>query len=468
MVKSFVLKDSPPEFIAAAQVKPMGRKYSKDESAKPGAVNIKDVVLGTKLACLAITDDKPDTLSKVGKRMPWHIEALKVITGSEEEAHKSLTSILSTHFNLTCDKIIDISGFAGRFVIDTQGYIAHNDEMIVLSYRCTTSASDWMTNFTTTTSEWEPEIDIPQGHSGHFSCLSGGWGCCDDEHKPRVHTGFYNNFLVTAPLIKQYIEPLLAPDQPPRKLYVVGHSLGAGVANMAACYFLLEHDWAKLPHKLMCITAGSPRSVKGPMRDIIQEEMQRLRPVNKAVICRVVRDKDMVASLPPALLGFAHLDKLCYITKSGDVLINPTLDNSHVFTEKEMKNLKLYDDIGSEATTIDESEMDTSEEEGGDTSEETNTDGQPVIKSAYERKVGRIPRALRDHMPDFYLKPLIALMEKEHPPKQPLEPIVEEEEEEEDSEVVKPVCKAKETKPAKQRSPFFWRRTRKAKVAQEE
>jgi hypothetical protein len=165
MVKSFVLKDSPPELIAATQVNPKGRKYSKEFSEKPGAVRIDDVVLGTKLACVAITDDKKRTLAKVGKTMPWHIEALTVITGSEEEAHKPLTTILSTHFDLKLDKSIDISGFAGRFFLDTQGYIAHNDEMIVLAFRCTTSAFDWMTNFTTTTSEWEPEIDIPQGHS---------------------------------------------------------------------------------------------------------------------------------------------------------------------------------------------------------------------------------------------------------------------------------------------------------------
>jgi hypothetical protein len=174
MVKSFVLKDSPPELIAASQVSPKGRAYSKEFSEKPGAVRIDEVVLlGTKLACVAITDDEEGTLAKVGKMMPWHIEALTVITGSEEEAHEPLSKILSTHFDLKVDKFIDISGFAGRFFLDTQGYIAHNNETIVLAFRCTTSAFDWMTNFTTTTSEWESEIDIPQGHSGHFSACQG-------------------------------------------------------------------------------------------------------------------------------------------------------------------------------------------------------------------------------------------------------------------------------------------------------
>ncbi len=43
-------------------------------------------------------------------------------------------------------------------------------------------------------------------------------------------------------MIKEYIEPLLAPEQPPRMLYVVGHSFGAGIATMTACYFLTEFN----------------------------------------------------------------------------------------------------------------------------------------------------------------------------------------------------------------------------------
>ena len=97
---------------------------------------------------LAITDDEEDTLANVGKLNPWHIEALSMITGSKEEAHKSLTHILDKHFNLKVDKIINLSGWHGGHAIDTQGYIAHNDDIIVVAFRCTTSAQDWITNFT--------------------------------------------------------------------------------------------------------------------------------------------------------------------------------------------------------------------------------------------------------------------------------------------------------------------------------
>lgn len=102
--------------------------------------DIEDVIQGMKYASLAITDDKEGTLKNIGKLNPWQVQALKIITGSEEEAHKPLTYLLKQHLNLQCDTIIDITGLTkGGHFLDTQGYIAHNDEVIVLSFRCTTS-----------------------------------------------------------------------------------------------------------------------------------------------------------------------------------------------------------------------------------------------------------------------------------------------------------------------------------------
>ena len=141
---AFLLKDSPQDLIDAASIKPQGRSYSKEiAETHPGSIRIEEVVQGMKYAALAITDDKEDTLRKVGKSNPWHIDALKIITGSEEEAHKPLTHILSTHTDLAVDTIIDVSGVTpGGHPLDTQGYIAHNDEVIVLAFRCTTSFKD--------------------------------------------------------------------------------------------------------------------------------------------------------------------------------------------------------------------------------------------------------------------------------------------------------------------------------------
>lgn len=390
--KVLILKDSPPEILAAADVPPKGRTYATEISKQPGAITAKDLVLGTKLACIAITDDKEGTLKNVGKTNPWQIQALTIITGSEEEAHKPLTHILNEHFHLTCDTIIDVRGLKGGHFHDTQGYIAHNDEIIVLSYRCTTSGFDWLTNLSTSSSAWEPNEDIGQGHSGNCSCLDFLWSDCSGELKPRVHTGFYSNFICSAPMIKQYIEPLLAPDQPPRKLYVVGHSLGAGVATLAACYFLTEFNWAELPHKFVNVTAGSPRAVQVRMQERIQEIMKELRPLDKAVVARIVRDKDTVATVPPAILGFRHLDKLIYITRDGRIIVNPNLGSVEVVDKEVMEDLLLKN----------------SSFEQCDANEDSITK-----KTKYDKMIAKIPGPFRDHMPEFYLEPLMKLMERE-------------------------------------------------------
>lgn len=356
--------------------------------------DINDVLRGMKYASLSITDDKDDTLKKVGKMNPWHISALALISGSEEEAHKPLTYLLDKYMNgLQLDCHIDRSGMTpGGHFLDTQGYIAHNDDTIVIAYRCTTSIFDWLTNFSTSSSDWELDEDIAKGFSGVCSGLEG--LCClgGEAHKPRVHTGFYNNFLATVPDIKQYVEPLLAKDQPARKLFVCGHSLGAGVATMAGCYFLLEHDWTELPHTLIVVTAGSPRACQIGMREHVQQEMERLKTQgcgNKVAICRVVNDKDIVATLPPTLFGFRHIDDLVYISESGGIKFVGEGE------ETKSDDTEISDAVGGTPkvfTAVDDADADDD-----------------VEPTAYDRKIQKIPKPLRDHMPDFYLKPMMQM-----------------------------------------------------------
>lgn len=386
----FLLKDSPAELLRAAGVAPQGRSYDKAYERKPGAVRIDDVLLGTKLACVAITDDEEGTLAKVAKMNPWHTKALTMITGSEEEAHRSLTHILAQHFDLTVDKIVNLTGWSGGHPIDTQGFIAHNDEIVVVSFRCTTSAMDWMTNFAATSSEWELDEDVAQGHSGFCSCLDGRFS----GGKPRVHTGFYNNILQTIPLLEEFVDPLLAKEGPPRKLYVVGHSLGAGMSTMATCYFLEKHDWKDLPHKLINVSAGTPRSLKQAMADKMERQLADLRPLDKAVVCRLVMNEDVVTRVP---IGYVHIGTLVFLTEDGHVLVGPKCDDAHVIDEGEMK-----------ALCKDHPELSAIAAAGADAEE-----GDEKL-TAYEAQMRKIPRPFRDHCPDYYLAPLLALFNKDY------------------------------------------------------
>ena len=161
---------------------------------------IDEMSRGMMFAELAITDNKPGTLAKVSKANPWHEQALQLITGSKERAHLPLRDILLDDMGgLILDCEIDVSGITkgGQF-LDTQGYVAHNNDYVVVAFRCTTSIFDWMTNFNTSSSAWEIEEDLAQGYSGFCSGLDG--LCCHGGmYKPRVHTGFYNNFLAALP-----------------------------------------------------------------------------------------------------------------------------------------------------------------------------------------------------------------------------------------------------------------------------
>lgn len=232
----------------------------------------------------------------------------------------------------------------------------------------------------TTSSEWEIEEDVAQGFSGYCSGLEG--LCCNSNAKPRVHTGFYNNFLSSVPAIKEHIDPLLQPDQPPRRLYVVGHSLGAGIATLASCYFLMEYDWENLPHAMVSVTAGSPRTSLSSMVEAVQEELQKKS--DSVTMMRIVRNKDVVATVPPSILGFHHLGRLVYITDEGEI----QMDSEMSERDGDADRIKL---AAAKQVLPDDDEDD-----------EDDSDG----KTAYEKKVSKIPKAFRDHMPDFYLSPM--------------------------------------------------------------
>lgn len=221
------------------------------------ADTVDEVVRGLVYASLAITDDNYKTLRNIATKNPWHVETLKAITGSREKAHQPLSKILKD-MNLNIDEHINVAGITRSGFADVHGYIAHNDEIIVLAYRSSTSAFDWLTSVTMESSAWEVDKDI--ANSGYCSGMEG-FCCSSDDFKPCVNSEFYHSFLASLPLIKRNIEPLLAPDQPPRKLFVTGHSLGAGVATLAACYFMLEFDWAVLSHSLIMVTAGVSQNV---------------------------------------------------------------------------------------------------------------------------------------------------------------------------------------------------------------
>jgi Lipase (class 3) len=354
-----------------------------------------EVCQGIMYAELAITDNSEHTLRNIAKTMPWHLEAMKLITGSEDQAHQPLTTILKQDLDgLELDCLLDVRGITkgGQF-LDTQGYIAHNDNHIVVSFRCTTSAFDWLTNFNTTSSAWELEEDLAQGFSGFCSGFDD-LLCTGGVYKPRVHTGFYNNFLAALPDIKKHVDPLLLETGTTRKLYVVGHSLGAGIATVAACYFITEYEWSTLPHELVIVTAGSPRSVCTSMQTVVDEK--RRQHGKKCRIYRVVKGKDVVTCVPPKIFGFCHLADAIKITDDGLILLHTKDEDDPEADLTELSNCRGFSERNLELSSSASTDIaDNLPSRGG------------YSQCKYDKMVARIPKALRDHMPDFYLKPML-------------------------------------------------------------
>lgn len=135
------------------------------------------------------------------------------------------------------------------------------------------------------------------------------------------------------------MERLLGDDRndiKPKKIYVSGYSLGAALATLAFCWLLeaLPLENPSFPaHKIILVTAGSPRVGDKKMRERVMEKMQVLRQMDRAVICRLVYNNDLVPHIPFHSYGYRHLERLVFLSPDGDVIINPKLKFSRNFKE---------------------------------------------------------------------------------------------------------------------------------------
>lgn len=360
---------------------------------------IDDLLIGMMFATLSATDDEPDYLKEKAHSEPWHLQALKMVTGSETEAYLPVSEILDKHMDLKLDYSFALSGISkGGFELDVKGFIAHNEQVVVMSYNTEKSGFEWMSSINKTTASWEVDDDhvvqMALGFTGLFSkhdnlrcgegpkCMSSAPVRCDaDESEPWVHEGFFNNFLATLPSIKQYIAPLLGEDQPPRTFYLVGHSVGGGIATMAACYFLLEYDWNKLPQSFFFLTAGGPRTCGLGMQEVVYERVLSMKDSVK--LHRLVNAQDMMPTLPPALWGYRHLIQATLILDDGSMRVPNLLDRQH------------------------DGDMRLKEIMGGGFDKPVDI-ASKTTEASYGSLIGRFPPALREHMPDAYLKSLYA------------------------------------------------------------
>mmetsp|Transcript_53446 Transcript_53446/g.134993 ORF Transcript_53446/g.134993 Transcript_53446/m.134993 type:complete len:430 (-) Transcript_53446:127-1416(-) len=296
---------------------PTRRKLrSRGVEALGSAADYNDLLLGVKLACLAYIDDKPGTIESLAGAK----EAIEAIAGGSDQARKPLTSLLAD-LGYTVDRMFSHVGILGDGAFnDTQGFIAHNEDDVVLAYRGTVGFMDALTDLLAGHVPFQPAEDKGRGSAALCSCFAA--KRADD--LGRAHRGFYDAFLSSMSDIEEVLIPLLEGPKP-RRLILAGHSLGGAIATGALAYLLKRLDFVASQHRLLFVTIGQPRFGDQRFRAWVRAEVQKLRKLDRCVAARFVHDHDGVPLVPPEHLAYTHVSEMCLLTEDGDLIVDPEL-----------------------------------------------------------------------------------------------------------------------------------------------
>ncbi len=175
-------------------------------------------------------------------------------------------------------------GAQGRFFDfnDSQGFIGHTADSIVVGFRGTESKADI-----------REDLKIARvGRDG----LDG-----------RFHKGFSDSIDNLMPSMLPHLRELLAEKR--RPVLVTGHSLGGAMAAL----FALETAARGVTKNLSLHTFGSPRA----MTSAAAEHFDALLP---GQALRVVHKSDAVARVPTMLFGWQHVGDVVYIDRKNQVV----------------------------------------------------------------------------------------------------------------------------------------------------
>jgi pimeloyl-ACP methyl ester carboxylesterase len=172
------------------------------------------------------------------------------------------------------------------FRTGTQITLAQKDRAVVIAFRGSESALDWL-------------VDA--------LCLP--WG------RPRRHLGFYLAWRSVHALVKEHLDVHRSEYD---MVKLCGHSLGGAIANIAALELAGDYPIRSV------VTFGAPRVFfrgaavlydEFPVMGIAKD------PLGKCTT-QVVNGRDVVATLPPRWLGFREIGQLIYIDRNGVMRFN--------------------------------------------------------------------------------------------------------------------------------------------------
>lgn len=149
--------------------------------------------------------------------------------------------------------------------VDTQGFVACDDRMIILAFQGTQTLEDWQTD-------------------ANVRKVTGPFG--------RVHRGFKQ---ALDAVWDDITSALLEMESSRKVLWICGHSLGAALATLAAAY-LSDTD-----NEINGVyTFGSPRVGDQDFADAYDTRLKRRTN-------RFINNEDIVTRVPPRAMGYEHV-----------------------------------------------------------------------------------------------------------------------------------------------------------------
>ncbi|KAL5119540.1 hypothetical protein ACEQ8H_002605 [Pleosporales sp. CAS-2024a] len=205
----------------------------------------------------------------------------------------------------TADAVSTIEYSESNTSTDVTGFVAidNTNKLIVVSFRGSTNIASWITDLDFVTTD----TDICS------ACTA--------------HEGFWNSWLDARNLVNPAVQQA-ASTYPDHQIVVVGHSLGAAIATLAAA------SLRNAGYTVALYNYGSPRVGGTAISSYITNQ-----PGGNY---RVTHMNDPVPKLPTLLMGFVHISPEYYIDKGDGETVAP----ADMYVYQGMANVL----VGDEAT----------------------------------------------------------------------------------------------------------------------
>lgn len=188
----------------------------------------------------------------------------------------------------------------------TEGFIAGDEEKIIIAFRGTSEIKDWLTDAASIQKSWSSILNIGKVHSGFFDSLTSVWS-----------------------LIMEHLQELQTKDQ---RIWITGHSLGGALAALTYATLRLQSPKYELAG---AYTFGQPRIGDKLMCQSFDADSKHhfFRVVNNNDIVPRVPSKVVRGVLSMALFAtnkihdihtYEHMGTLLYFDANGKLIQDAT------------------------------------------------------------------------------------------------------------------------------------------------